>query len=96
METKVYYSCNRATGLIVDNNLNIDACDDGNPCTIDKCDATTNKCVHTGVQCVDNDICTINKCVNGVCDYSEKKNCNDNNPCTIDSCDATLGANIHL
>jgi hypothetical protein len=90
-KSELHYECNPSTGLIRDKDLSLDACDDGNPCTVDRCDSTTNQCVHEGVKCVDNDVCTINKCKNGVCDYSEKKNCDDCNPCTVDSCDAVLG-----
>ena len=66
-------------------------CDDGNECTTDSC-GQVEGCKHaklTGTACIDGDICTIEKCDNGECVVTGKKDCNDNNDCTTDTCDPT-------
>lgn len=42
--------------------LNHEACDDGDPCTIDTCDPITGDCVHTPKDCDDNNVYTIDSC----------------------------------
>lgn len=68
-------------------------CDDGNPCTVDGCGASTG-CTHAAVagccftdgDCVDGDLCTIDeRCVGGTC-ASTPRGCNDGNACTQDGC----------
>lgn len=67
-------------------------CDDGNPCTIDKCDGRGG-CIHMpgdgacddGRACTENDSCTSGRCA------GEPVRCSDENPCTDDRCDETLG-----
>jgi hypothetical protein len=69
-------------------------CDDGNPCTTDFCDPASG-CVHvqipdcshcvTNEDCNDADVCTVDRCTNGDCNY-RPVSCNDNNPCTTDRC----------
>jgi len=65
-------------------------CDDGNPCTADRCDPTVGVgCTHTpnpGPVCDDHKPCTTNdRCqADGVC--RGEPNCNDGNPCTKDVC----------
>jgi hypothetical protein len=44
--------------------------------------------------CMDDDYCTIDKCVNGGCLHQEK-NCNDSNKCTEDWCDSESGLCQH-
>ncbi|MCB9787300.1 MAG: hypothetical protein H6744_11495 [Deltaproteobacteria bacterium] len=76
--------CNGKT----DDNL----CDDGNPCTDDKCQGTD--CVHTpnNNPCDDGTVCTqSDKCVDGVCKGNNPLDCNDNKPCTEDKCDPVTG-----
>jgi hypothetical protein len=66
-------------------------CDDGNPCTEDRCDPLTG-CYTSPVPCADDDPCTVDACVvaAGGCQHS-KNNCDDNNICTEGACDAKLG-----
>jgi hypothetical protein len=74
-------------------------CKDGNPCTIDGCNAGTQVCDFTGLEdagtpCVpSDDKCILNASCNaqGVCTGGVAKDCNDSNPCTEDSCDPTTG-----
>ncbi|HXH19384.1 MAG TPA: hypothetical protein VNJ07_09910 [Chitinophagales bacterium] len=62
-------------------------CDDGNPCTVDACDALGN-CTSTPKDCNDNNLCTTDYCDrNGRC-RNKPINCSDGNSCTIDFCDA--------
>jgi cysteine-rich repeat protein len=69
------------------------ACDDGNDCTADACDADTG-CTHetlTGTSCDDGDVCTLaDHCELGVC-AGTTINCDDSNLCTTDACDPTGG-----
>ena len=46
------------------------------------------------VVCDDNNKCTIDACVDGVCTHSEV-NCDDGNVCTDDNCDPATGACVH-
>jgi ribosomal protein S11 len=62
-------------------------CNDGNPCTDDKCENGT--CVNTPntLACDDGNVCTSgDMCAAGSCSGA-MKNCDDGNPCTTDSCD---------
>ena len=69
------------------------ACDDGNDCTADACDAETG-CTHealTGTSCDDGDVCTLaDHCALGACGGT-LINCDDGNPCTTDACEPTGG-----
>ncbi len=65
-------------------------CNDGNPCTIDSCDAKSG-CIYTPTTgaCSDENPCTTGDvCTTGVC-KGTLKNCNDGLACTIDLCDGT-------
>ena len=70
-------------------------CDDGNPCTIDTCDAVLgcrHAAVGNGISCTDGNACNGGEtCQNGACTPGTALNCDDVNPCTVDSCDASLG-----
>jgi hypothetical protein len=64
-------------------------CDDGNPCTVDTCDATVG-CVHQPVVCADDDPCTVDSCdpASGQCihdstgcDCHKDSDCDDDNVC---------------
>jgi len=71
-------------------------CNDGNPCTVDACDAATGVCSYTNVpdttSCADGTVCNGNEvCVSGVCQIGTPLVCVDGNECTSDSCDAALG-----
>jgi len=65
-------------------------CNDGSPCTEDKCVADGNsfKCSHAPLAgtCSDNDGCTVgDTCSQGKCQGTPKP-CNDGNVCTTDGC----------
>jgi Dictyostelium (slime mold) repeat len=72
-------------------------CDDGNACTIDRCDTETGQCVRTnspaGQACTDGNLCNGAEACNGqgVCAPGPTLNCDDINSCTSDSCTATGG-----
>ncbi len=60
-------------------------CDDGNPCTIDYCDAAG--CHNDYINCDDGNPCTYDYCdTNGNCQH-DPISCNDYNDCTNDYCD---------
>ena len=69
-------------------------CDDGNPCTVDGCDANGDcvnppkggPCDADGSSCTQDDACQGGECVPG-----PPLDCDDGNPCTQDSCEAPLG-----
>jgi Dictyostelium (slime mold) repeat len=71
-------------------------CNDGNPCTVDACDAATGVCSYTTfptprparmpLSCNGSEVC-----VAGVCQIGTPLVCVDGNECTSDSCDAALG-----
>ena len=67
--------------------------DDGNPCTEDKCVDVEGKatCDHVSddtLVCEDNNLCTINLCVDGVCTTTAESTCPDpdGNPCNGPIC----------
>ena len=68
------------------------SCDDGNPCTLDGCDAQKGcKTSAAAGPCDDGDKCTTgDACDAGTCAGS-KTTCADNEPCTVDYCDANQG-----
>lgn len=68
-------------------------CNDGNPCTLDTCDALQG-CQHEAVEgpCNDQNTCTLaDSCVDGQCQGSGTLDCDDDNPCTKDVCDPLAG-----
>ena len=69
------------------------ACDDGNPCTEDACDAELG-CKNAAVDgaCDDGNACTQgDACVEGNCWPTEVVDCDDGNPCTDEACDLATG-----
>jgi hypothetical protein len=69
-------------------------CDDGNPCTVDACEATgcTHVALANGTSCSDGDACNgAETRQSGACTPGALLACDDGNPCTADGCDATLG-----
>ena len=72
------------------------ACDDGNPCTYDRCDVFFGcLTVAAPLDCDDGDPCTrADRCTDGVCRGSAR-DCDDGDPCTADSCQADLGGCVH-
>jgi hypothetical protein len=82
-------TCDQPTGVCVPGTP--PTCDDGVPCTVDRCDATLDACTHTadnGV-CDDGLFCTgAETCdpVNG-CQPGTPPDCNDGVSCTVDACD---------
>jgi len=71
-------------------------CDDGNPCTVDACDAATGACSYTNVadntSCADGNVCNgAEVCLEGVCLIGTPLVCVDGNECTTSTCDSALG-----
>ncbi len=58
-------------------------CDDGNECTIDRCNPVTGACMHRGLPG-----CVRDLCFDVFCD--------DGDPCTDDTCDPETGECIHI
>jgi hypothetical protein len=70
--------------------------DDGNPCTVDRCDPTggvRHQPVVTDTDCSDGNACNgVERCnASGLCTAGSPPALDDGNRCTIDSCDPTLG-----
>ncbi len=65
-------------------------CDDGDPCTEDRCEAEG--CVHLGSVCDDSDLCTVDACEagTGAC-FHDAVACDDGDACTIDACVPATG-----
>ncbi len=71
------------------------SCDDGNPCTVDSCNAANGGCFNVagnnGASCSDLSLCTQgDACQGGSC-VGAPVDCNDGNQCTDDSCIAGQG-----
>ncbi len=83
------YACNPTDGACVATFADT-ACDDGNPCTTDTCDAATGACAHEQVDCTGQNTECINFIcneANGSCMPAEVPDaCDDGNPCTDDAC----------
>jgi hypothetical protein len=76
------------------------ACDDGNGCTIDRCDEVTGTCtilpVAEGTVCDDGDPrTTADVCAAGVCRGTAVIDCDDGDACTIDALDPATGVCVH-
>lgn len=68
-------------------------CDDGNPCTIDACDANEHCLLtHPPVNCNDSNPCTVDSCDPTKGCVNTPKTCVDNNLCTLDACDPVTGS----
>ncbi len=68
-------------------------CDDGNPCTIDACDANEHcLATHPPVSCDDGNACTVDTCDPTDGCHSTPKTCQDGNLCTVDTCDPLTGS----
>ncbi len=74
------------------------ACDDGDPCTVDAC-SELEGCTHATparLACDDGDACTSDDvCSDGLCESGPATDCDDGNACTIDVCDVGAGC-VHL
>jgi len=72
---------------------NCPVCGDGNLCTVDSCNTSTQLCEYdataaNGSSCDDGDACTTSDtCASGTC-AGTAMNCDDSNECTADSCSA--------
>jgi subtilisin-like proprotein convertase family protein len=72
------------------------SCNDGNPCTADRCDPLLDACAHDGsgtdgLACSDGRFCTVqDTCLGGACLGGPPNPCDDGNPCTSDACDPLL------
>lgn len=83
-------------GVVRKLTLTAPLCDDGQPCTVDACDAATGLCTHTNApdaqSCTNGVPCTVSEsCQTGVCQGGVPKNCDDSNACTTDVCTAATG-----
>jgi len=70
------------------------SCDDGNPCTEDRCNPAFGVCSHPPVagDCDDGDACTTgDHCEGGACVFSALVEVDDGDPCTQDGCTPTSG-----
>lgn len=70
-------------------------CDDGNVCTVDKCDPASGKCSFgpNKAPCDAGDPCTYgDTCSNGKCVTGKSPVCYDGSACTTDACDPKTGA----
>ena len=76
------------------------ACDDGEACTKDDCDAKTAECKYLelkqscddGNACTEGDACGVEVKLNKyTCLGGKGPDCNDNNPCTVDTCALATG-----
>ncbi len=66
-------------------------CDDGNPCTEDRCDPLTG-CYVEPVDCADDDPCTLDLCdTKGAGCTHSPNSCDDGNVCTEGSCQGAIG-----
>ena len=75
--------------------IDINLCNDSNPCTTDVCvDPSVGTCGHSnldGAACSDGNSCTVqDACQDGTCGGSPR-DCDDGIACTADSCDAAAG-----
>jgi hypothetical protein len=67
-------------------------CDDGNPCSIDACDANEHCLLnHPPVSCDDGNACTIDTCDPTDGCHSTPKVCQDTDLCTVNTCDPLTG-----
>jgi hypothetical protein len=62
-------------------------CDDGNACTLDRCNPVTGVCEHAPVNCDDGDPCTLDACDPASGCVHRPVDCDDQNPCTLDRCE---------
>lgn len=63
-------------------------CDDGDPCTIDSCELSTQQCLRIRLACDDGLYCNgVEVCEKGACMPGISPECDDGVPCTLDSCD---------
>jgi len=80
-------------GVEARSRLEFVGCNDGNPCTSDKCDKQKG-CVGlpASATCTDGSVCTKgDACKAGACVAGKLIDCDDGKSCTIDSCDAATG-----
>ena len=89
----MYSECDAATDKCVDHDI---SCDDGNPCTIDRCDLTSG-CVNTVEY--ENETCTLYFCNASEPDdtkrWTTRGRCDDSDFCTLDTCDEETGNCTH-
>jgi hypothetical protein len=68
-------------------------CDLGDPCVPYVCTEPLGICEYVPIDCDDDNICTNDTCVGGVCENIAA--CNDNSDCTTDTCDGNTGDCYH-
>ena len=86
------FRCNPRTGLCDEYDEQLSTpCSSDNECEVNHCDGYGECVFNYGVDCDDNDKCTIDRCNSELgCQY-ERVNCDDGISCTIDRCDSELG-----
>jgi hypothetical protein len=63
-------------------------CDDGRPCTDDRCDDVTGQCIYREIICSDGLFCNGQEvCIDGICRSGKSPDCDDGVSCTVDTCD---------
>src|SRR5206468_10703624 len=64
--------------------------------TTDRCDPASGACLHSPVNCDDQNQCTLDECDphTGAC-LHVPVNCDDGNSCTADACDPATGLCVH-
>ena len=73
-------------------------CDDGNPCTVDRCEGVVcaSEAVADGTACGDDDACNGDEtCVAGACETGTPPALSDGDDCTLDVCVSPGGAIVH-
>ncbi|NUN15524.1 MAG: hypothetical protein HUU55_18015, partial [Myxococcales bacterium] len=75
-----------------------DSCEDGDPCTVNSCDAETGTCISEPVDCSDGDACNGEEICSypGGCAPGVPVNCDDFDACTTDTCDPGSGCNYEV
>ena len=75
--------------------LELQPCDDENPCTEDTCDPATGQCEFEEKDCDDEDPCTTDSCDPDTGECKHEPACDDDNECTDDFCDPQTGECRH-
>jgi hypothetical protein len=78
-------------------------CQDFNTCTADSCNPISGECVFAQIpgccvsedDCDDGNPCTVNTCLESVCQPPTTRVCFDADPCTIDTCVPAEGGCVH-
>ncbi len=80
--------------------MSLRTCDDGDPCSTDRCNTADGSCLHgtaeSGAPCEMEDPCVESaSCFGGECVASGFVDCDDGDPCTDDYCSPEQGGCVH-